>query len=192
VFIASNDAVTVTNVTLFKNVASGSGGNLLNLFAMTLTNSVVGGGGASVGPDIDNTGTLTSGDYNIIQTAVAGTALAGTTTHNKTADPLLLALANNGGSTFTNADQALSPGHAYIPFSGTNCGSESVPLDQRGYARGAGGKCDAGAFEYGGLPSAARHHQGPRRSAAATGHGGAHIRPFHIVAPRLILMGQTL
>ena len=124
------------------------------------------------GPDIDNTGTLTSGDYNIIQTAVAGTALAGTTTHNQQVDPLLLALANNGGATFTNADTTGSPGRADIPFSGGMCnGAAGTNIDQRGFTRGAGGRCDVGAFELAGVPSAIRqlltavlgnHH--PRRA----------------------------
>ena len=44
---------------------------------MILANSIVAGGTAASGGDIKNAGTITSGDYNIIQTAVAGNALAG-------------------------------------------------------------------------------------------------------------------
>jgi hypothetical protein len=79
-------------------------------------------------------------------------------------DPLLLALANNGGPTDTNADQHGSPGRAYIPFAGGMCGTgggAASNVDQRGYARGAGSRCDIGAFEFSGLASAVRGHALP-------------------------------
>jgi hypothetical protein len=135
-----------------------------------------------------NSGTLTSGDYDIIQTAVAGNAPMGTTTHNKTANPLLLALSNNGGATFTNADQATSPGKAYIPYAAGKCGSVALATDQRGYTRGAGGRCDVGAFELGGVPSAARH---PRQHPAASAGAGAglHLRQIRL---HLIQMSRVL
>jgi hypothetical protein len=174
--IAASATVTAENVTLFENTATGAGGNLDNGFLMTLSNSIVAGGTAATGGDIDNTGTLTSGDYNIIQTPVAGTALAGTTTHNKAVDPLLLALSNNGGTTFTNADQAASPGKAYIPFSGASCGTVTDQIDQRGYTRGAGALCDVGAFEYGGVPTAARHHVPSRTAHVHVSPSGAHVQ----------------
>lgn len=146
----------LSNVTFFQNTATGLGGNLYNSTggALTLTNTVAGGGKAAGGSDIDNLGTITSGDYNIVQTAVAGTAMTGTTTHNLTADPKLLALSNNGGATFTNADQATSPGKARIPYASFACNGVSITTDQRGYTRGAGGRCDVGAFEYGGVATA--------------------------------------
>ncbi|HTA38568.1 MAG TPA: choice-of-anchor Q domain-containing protein [Candidatus Acidoferrales bacterium] len=180
-YIGANATVTIQNVTLFKNAATGSGGNIINPFAMTLTNSIVAGGTASSGADIKNTGTLTSGDYNIIQTAVAGNAPTGTTTHNKTVDPLLLALSNNGGATFTNADGSTSPGKAYIPYSGGSCGSVTLATDQRNYARGAGGHCDVGAFELGGVPSAARRPVRHQPAASGTGANAAlHLRPIRL------------
>jgi hypothetical protein len=183
--IGSNHTVALANVTLYKNSAAGSGGNVDNRFAMKLTNSIVGGGAAATGADIHNAGTLTSGDYDVIQTAPAGNALAGTTTHNKTADPLLLGLANNGGPTYTNADRADSPGTASIPFAANSCGSVALSVDQRGYTRGAGGRCDAGAFEYGGVPSAARHPAPVARAAPHAPHGGLPLRPLRIVPVEL-------
>jgi fibronectin-binding autotransporter adhesin len=182
--VAASVSITLQNVTLFKNAAIGSGGNILNPFTMSLTNSIVAGGTASSGADIRNTGTITSGDYNIIGSAVVGNPIAGTTTHNKTANPLLLTLSNNGGPTFTNADQATSPGKAYIPYAAGNCGGVSLTTDQRGYTRGAGARCDVGAFEFGGVPSAARHHTQPRRAAPAS-HFELHLRPIRLHAIRL-------
>jgi hypothetical protein len=175
----------LVNVTLYQNKAAGSGGNIYNPYTMTLTNSIVAGGSAAAGPDIQNDGTLTSGDYNLIQTAVSGTALAGATTHNMIGvDPLLLALANNGGPTFTNADQATSPGKAAIPFSAGECNGASpyTNVDQRGFARGVAtaGKCDVGAYEFGAGPMAVRVPV----PAPARETGTHHHRQPHQVHPK--------
>ena len=182
--VAASVSITLQNVTLFKNTAIGSGGNILNPFTMSLTNSIVAGGTAASGADIKNTGTINSGDYNIIGTAVVGNLLTGTLTHNKTADPFLLALSNNGGLTFTNADQTTSPGRAYIPYVAGNCGSVTLPQDQRGYTRGTGGRCDVGAFEFGGVPSAARHQTRPHHAAAGS-HFELDLRPIRLHAIHL-------
>jgi len=124
---------------------------------MSLSFSIVAGGTASSGPDIANAGTLTSGDYNLIQSAVAGTGLSGATGHDLLADPQLLPLANNGGPTLTNAETTSSPGRAYIPYT-NGCGpSGGYDTDERGFTRGAGGVCDVGAYEYAGVATAIRH-----------------------------------
>jgi hypothetical protein len=170
---------SLQNVTIYQNAATVSGGNINNPYTMTLTNTIVAGGTAPTGPDITNTGTITSGDYNIVQTAVSGTALSGTTTHDQTANPLLLALSNNGGPTFTNADQTASPGRAKIPFSGGMCnGVTGSNIDQRGFTRGAAGRCDAGAFEFSGAPSAIRQHV-----PAVHGVDHGHRQPHHATRP---------
>jgi hypothetical protein len=186
IYFAANDTDTLQNVTVFQNganAATGHGGNIDNFFTLTLTNSIVGGGSAATGPDINNPGTITSGDYNIIQTVVAGNLLTGSTSNTRTLDPQLLPLSNNGGPTFTNADQATSPGTAFIPFSGGNCGSTSLATDQRGYIRGTGAKYDVGAYEFGGVATAARHAipKGHRFS----GHPGSGLR-----IPRLLPLKQ--
>jgi hypothetical protein len=151
-------AVQLVNVTVFQNGAAGSGGNIDNPYVMSLTNSIVAGGMASAGADIANGGTLASGDYNVIATLPSSHALSGATSHNKQADPQLLALATNGGPTLTNADQTASPGRAMIPYA-LGCGPGGGPSsDQRGFTRGTGGLCDAGAYEFSGVPNAARRH----------------------------------
>jgi hypothetical protein len=156
----NNATIFLGQDTLYQNSAVGAGGNIDNPYQLELLNSIVAGGSAAVGPDIANAGTLASGDYNIIQTAVAGNGLSGTTTHNLQVNPALLALTNNGGPTFTAADQSASPGRAHIPFVALACGSLGVPytVDQRGFARGTGGFCDVGAYEFAATPTAARHH----------------------------------
>lgn len=156
ILIDNSAGTSLGNVTVFQNAAAGVGGNLdlTSSSTATLEQSIVARGTAGTGADVDNGGTLASGDYNIIQTSVAGPFTPGT--HDLQTDPQLLALANNGGQTFTNADQATSPGTGRIPFSG-HCGAVLVAADQRGYSRGAGGVCDVGAYEFAGVATAVRH-----------------------------------
>ena len=172
----------LTNATVFANKATASGGNVSNASTMALANSIVAGGSASIGADISNSSTLTSLDYNIIQTPVAGTPISGTTTHNLQVNPLLLALANNGGPTFTNADQATSPGRADIPVVANLCnGLSGTDFDQRGFARGAV-RCDVGAYEFAGVASAGKHQQ-PIRALPGHRHHPKHKRSPHAKAP---------
>jgi hypothetical protein len=162
---------TLTNVTMYQNRAVGTGGNLDNLGTTTMSNSIAAGGSASSGSDATTTSMLTSGDYNIIQTAIDGT-LAGVGPHDQLlTNPKLLPLANNGGPTWTNADQPVgtSPGTGAIPFSGNVCGTNGGALsnvDQRGYARGSNATCDIGAYEYAGVASAIVHRQQGLRAPA--------------------------
>ena len=147
---ASVGSFALKSLTVFQNVASGKGGNIKNLFSdakMTLATSIVAKGSALTGADVSNDGTIASGDYNDVMTAVAGIALSGTTTHNLAVDPLLLALASNGGPTQTNADQSTSPGHAAIPLA--FCTGLGITVDQRGEPRGPASDhlCDIGAYE---------------------------------------------
>ena len=148
----SSSNFSLINVTLYQNTAGGAGGNLKNYFqgATSIANTIIAGGNAQVsGPDVSNDWVLTSNDYNILQTPVGGTAMTGTTTHNMTLDPLLLPLANNGGPTQTNAEQANSPGVDAVPLANCTGASPSITADQRGMPRGdqSDGFCDIGAYE---------------------------------------------
>jgi CSLREA domain-containing protein len=58
-------------------------------------------------------------------------------------DPLLGALADNGGPTLTRAIAATSPARDAVPASGAGCSA----ADQRGTVRPQGPACDVGAFE---------------------------------------------
>jgi hypothetical protein len=177
--IGSSSALMLINATIFKNAATGGGGNIDDPYGITLANSIVAGGTAASGPDVSSGANVSSDDYNIFGTAIAG--LSSGAHDLQATDPKLLALNNNGGSTMTNADQSTSPGKARIPFAASMCNGYSISgVDQRNFTRGAGGKCDVGAFELGGTPSTARvhapavridphhkHHQQPQ----------AHVRP---------------
>ncbi len=149
------DGGSLTNVTLSGNTAGGDGGAISTSIVITVNNSTIanntgttvggilltGGGDVVLTNSIlDNNGSnassaLTSGDFNIDSD---GTALL-SGTHDLVADPLLAALANNGGPTDTHA---LLPGSAAIDPTGLT-GAPAV--DQRGIARDAAP--DIGAFE---------------------------------------------
>jgi hypothetical protein len=186
ILVGSSGGTSLTNVTIFQNTASGLGGNLdlISGSTATLTNTIVAGGSASAGADVDNAGTLTSGTNNLIGKGVTGSFTPGSGDKIGSAgspiDPLLLPLANNGGPTFTNADQLGSPGRGAIAYSGGNCGAATLTSDQRGFTRGAGGVCDIGAYEYAGVATAIRH-RGLH----------AHVRVVHMARPLVRLPRVT-
>jgi hypothetical protein len=103
-------------------------------------------------------------------------------THDVTGDPKLLPLSNNGGPTFTNADQATSPGKQHIPFATSQCNGITVPQDERGFTRGTGGRCDAGAYEYMGVATSIVHR--PVRKPALR-HGPARWPTLRIALPQV-------
>jgi hypothetical protein len=96
-------------------------------------------------------GTLTSEDYNYIQTTgtAASCIITGTTTHDITGgDALLDTLRDNGGATSTRALLAGSPALDRIPPDLCRDAFGSAPTpDQRGVPRPVGPLCDIGAFE---------------------------------------------
>lgn len=99
------------------------------------TNCIFWGNGSAFGQiQIENTATLTA-TYSITDQPGTG---------NITADPLLGALADNGGPTRTHA---LLAGSAAVN-AGTSTGAPAT--DQRGVARPQGAGVDIGAFEQGG------------------------------------------
>jgi hypothetical protein len=141
----------IANVTVYQNTAGGHGGSLKNLYSdssMTIGASILAGGASPSGADdISNDGAIVSLDYNIVQSAVSGLALSGTTAHNLATDPQLSPLTNNGGPTETNADNTSSPGTQYVPYN--YCLANGVITDQRAKPRNPVGKgyCDVGAYE---------------------------------------------
>ena len=118
---------------------------------LTVTGSIVAEQDAKV-PDCD--GTITDGGYNLSSDA-DNTCNFGDAKHDlvKT-DPLLGALANNGGPTKTEILKKLSPAIDAIPGGAANCSSDAD--DQRGIGRPQpdGGKCDMGAVELAAKPLA--------------------------------------
>jgi predicted outer membrane repeat protein len=186
-----NYHVLLTNVTMYQNKATGNGGNLFNdnntTPYVTFANSIIAGGTAATGPDIDNTGRVNSNGYNLIGAGVDGggtfTPSAGDQIGTNLApiNPVLLALSNNGGPTFTNADTASSPGVGKIPVVGGSCNNTGVITDQRGFTRGTS-FCDMGAYELNGVASAIRTHVRPFHGIEK--HQHARYHPYHSVPPQ--------
>ena len=145
--LQNQGTATLTNVTIYENTAVANGGGLNGSSGtLNIVNSIVAGNSAAAGPDC--AGTIVSQDYNLIQTST-GCTISGSTANNLSSDPLLAALALNGGSTLnhalTNGSPALDAG------SNGSCPA----TDQRGITRPIDGNndstatCDMGAFEFG-------------------------------------------
>ena len=140
---SSGGNASLVSDTIDANTANGSGANL-NVgsdVAVTLTNSVVAGGGGANCALND----FTSGGYNLEDDS--------TCDPNGTTDTVVApnhvglgGLDENGGPTETLLPNAGSPAIAAIPSA-----SCTVTVDQRGYNRhaGASGSCTIGSVEYG-------------------------------------------
>lgn len=103
--------LTLTSCTLTLNNAPGSGGGLARTAGVTtIQNSIVGGNTATASaPDIS--GTVQSDGFNLIQSTSGATINqnGGAGPNITGQDPLLNALADNGGPTFTHSLQCSSP-----------------------------------------------------------------------------------
>ena len=141
--------IYMTNTSVISNTAL-AGGGVLNALAAGTTgpvvnfaNSLIAGntalGGAAFGPScLNQGGTLVSLGHNLDQNNNCGFTATGDQTG---VDPLLGALADNGGPTPTHALLPASP--AINAADDTLCPS----TDQRGVARPQSLGCDIGAFE---------------------------------------------
>jgi uncharacterized repeat protein (TIGR01451 family) len=140
-----NDATaSLTNATVSSNTAySGGdfafGAGTLSLRSTIVANASSGGNCASLG------GALSDGGHNLDSATTCGLTGAG---DKSSTNPVLGALASNGGQTQTMALSSPSPAIDGIP-SGTNGCGTTVNTDQRGVARPQGSGCDMGAYEYG-------------------------------------------
>ncbi len=104
---------------------------------MTLRNTIVADNSATVVANQIGGKPITSNGYNLVEGGCSGCVAS-----DRTADPMLGPLANNGGDTFTQALLAGSPAiDAALP-------SDAPATDQRGVARPLGATADIGAYEY--------------------------------------------
>ena len=166
--ISNSETMTLTNVTISGNTAT-QGGGFYNQDTATLTNVTISNntgdgflqdGYSSTNATLNNTlianntaancvlySALTSQGYNLSSDNSCATSFTATGDLNNT-NPLLSALASNGGATQTHALQSGSP----AIDTGANTGCPST--DQRGVTRPLDGNgegnaiCDIGAFEY--------------------------------------------
>lgn len=143
--ISNYHDATLTNVTVAGNTASNGGGKGGGVYASgfgavtTLKNTIVAGNAASTGANCN--GTITSNGHNLDS---GGTCAFGGTGDISNADPLLGALADNGGPTQTHS----LPGNSPATNAGDNTGCPAA--DQRGVLRPQYAVCDIGAYEYDG------------------------------------------
>jgi len=131
--------MAVTNSTISGNSAVAGGGiNNYNTATLNYTNTII--ANSTSGGDCFGTGTIGTNTNNLVEDGTCSASLSG--------DPVLGALADNGGPTQT---MALSVGSPAL-----NAGDNTAcPLtDQRGLARPQFGGCDIGAYEAGTAPIA--------------------------------------
>lgn len=136
-----------------STLATDGVGTLVELLdaPITVKNSIL---SAPAGTACGGTGSITSGNYNIVTDASC--ALAGGN-DAIVADAGLVPLANNGGDMPTHALTASSPARDHVMASActwdhdfdSNTAEIALTLDARGSARPFGNGCDSGAFEAG-------------------------------------------
>ncbi|MGA8665257.1 MAG: choice-of-anchor Q domain-containing protein [Candidatus Dormiibacterota bacterium] len=162
-----NDAtVLVSNSTFYKNTGGSNGGGAIQNFGTTIVSySTFSQNASQYGADLHNYGTsilsvsasivangvdgancsgapVTDSGYNIDTGTSCGFSAANQSLNNT--QPMLDALASNGGSTQTLALPASSPAVNVIPVTVSGCTGNK---DQRGTARPQGTGCDVGAYE---------------------------------------------
>ena len=164
--IHNSGELTVTDSTLSGNsMASGANGAGIHNVApgtvnvsystlantgMNLYNANTAAGSAQFtasilqGTNVNQCSGATSLGYNLVYNGNCPNVTPGAGT-DKSGDPQLGPLKDNGGPTLTRGVPAGSPAALYGPL-GPVC---AVQYDQRGRARPAGSACDIGAFEYG-------------------------------------------
>lgn len=155
---------TINDSTIADNTAGDEGGGIrIGIHIVTIKNSILADNTAATGPDCytnspgDDTVSLT---YSLLENT-NGCTLDTDSNNQKSVDPNLAALADNGGTTQTHALQ--SPSNAIDNGHTSNGGTASggcldsssslVNTDQRGGARAQGANkgdngCDIGAYEY--------------------------------------------
>ncbi|MGH8488958.1 MAG: DUF4347 domain-containing protein, partial [Gammaproteobacteria bacterium] len=139
--LSTSGLATLQNVTISENLAdfSDGGGIRVSGGVTILTNTIVANNTANFGSGPDVRGTISSQGYNIVRDRAGSSGWIATDLADGT-DPLLGALADNGGFTPTHALLALSP----AINAGTSTGAPAD--DQRGYLRSVG-TIDIGAYE---------------------------------------------
>jgi hypothetical protein len=151
-----DQSILINNCTFTNNSTNGNGGGIAFWNAgseINLRNSIIFGNTAATGSDyFRGTSAVVNAFHNIIgvTAAASGNAINGTNTNNSNSNPLLQALANNGGPTQTHAIASGSPA-----INGGDAFATST--DQRGLF--ANGTRDIGAFEFDGLTAVSKLDQ---------------------------------
>ena len=142
--VASTGPNVFTNDTIANNTMTGPAGNTFGLFvaggdSVSLLNTIVANTTATTNCGFGVAGAIASQGHNLDNGASCNMTATGDL---QNMNPLVQALANNGGSVLTGALTAGSP----AIDAGTNTGCPTT--DARGTTRPQGKSCDIGAFEY--------------------------------------------
>lgn len=142
--------LTITHSTLSSNTVSDVGGGIYaayNADVILRANILNVNAGGNCALSVTPGGIITSTGYNISSDASCNPYFTAIGDLNNT-NPLLAALANNGGLTQTMALLAGSPALNRVPSA--NC---TLSVDQRGFVRPVGSGCDSGAYESNSTPA---------------------------------------
>ena len=130
----------------------GLGGGIFNDTGSILDvySTILAGNTGATGPDCEDVGAMASADYNLVQDSSSCSSVFIGANDIIAQDPLLLPLADNGGSTQTHGLPAASPAMSYIPAGTVACGTD-VTDDQRDKLRPGTyipvDRCEVGAWE---------------------------------------------
>ena len=211
--VLDNDTTTnISDSTMYNNTGGTHGGGAIQNFGVVnLTTSTVAGDTSPYGADIytytGNTttvsstivanglsgsncggpGTLVDGGYNLDTAASCGFSAANHSLSN--ANPMLQALASNGGPTQT---MALSPGSAaldVIPSATAGCGGTT---DQRGISRPQGPGCEIGAYELIHNPNDTQPPTTPTGLVATDSDPGAVALSWNVSTDNVAVAGYTV
>lgn len=141
-FAHSTQTQTLLNNTFANNLSSGGGGAgfFLQYGTLSIKNTILSNPDDGLNCAAYGGTTITSTGYNISSDDSCSAFMTTSGDQNNT-DPLLGALANNGGPTFTHAITSASPAFN----NGNNSGAPAT--DQRGTTRPQGSTVDIGALE---------------------------------------------
>jgi hypothetical protein len=160
---------TIVNSTIYGNSASNGGGIYNTSRTLSVSNGSFGLNSGFVGANFYNTGPTAAFKNSIVGSPTSGPNCSGAITSNGynlssddtcsfhstgdliNTDPMLAYIHNNGGPTWTMAEETGSPAmNAGNPSGCTNVSGQLLTTDQRGYPRPGRGKirCDMGAYEF--------------------------------------------
>jgi hypothetical protein len=167
---STGGAVILTNSTISGNSSNGvaisAGGPVTTVyttaadlgtnFRLFPNGSLTSFGSVVAGCFVDPT-TTTSNGYNFSYDSSCGFTNTAQGDHQNAGDPVLGALADNGGPTRTRLPQAGSPLINAIPTASCQAdGASGITTDQRGVTRPLGSGCDIGSVEQEGSPPSNR------------------------------------
>ncbi len=160
---------TIVNSTIYGNSASNGGGIYNTSRTLSVSNGSFGLNSGFAGANFYNTGPAAAFKNSIVGSPTSGPNCSGAVTSNGynlssddtcgfhstgdliNTDPMLAYIHNNGGPTWTMAEETGSPAmNAGNPSGCTNVAGQPLTTDQRGYPRPGKGKtrCDMGAYEF--------------------------------------------